>query len=174
MTLVAWLALLAAVAALGLAWKLNSELTTATRRLDRYNKALFDANDAIRQLRAQVEEEQAKTRVALRRLEGDAAIAPDMTIREVLMVHPQAEQVLAGFHLGGCDHCAVEPDETLAQACARNGVDLHALVGNLNGLAQAGRHAPQGAPILVKLPNVALENVALENVALENVALEIE
>ena len=97
----------------------------------------------------------ARARVALRRLEGDAAIAPDMTIREVLLAHPQAEQVLAGFHLGGCDHCAVEPDETLAQACARNGVDLHALVGNLTVLTQAG--AKPGAPQLVKLPNVALE-----------------
>ena len=65
-TLVAWVALLVATLALGFAWKLNAELATAARRLDRYNKALFDANDEIRRLREEVEEETAQTRVALR------------------------------------------------------------------------------------------------------------
>jgi hypothetical protein len=44
-------------------------------------------------------------------------------------------------------------------ACQQNGVDLQALVGNLNlltpSLQQAG--GVPGTPQLVKLPNVALE-----------------
>jgi hybrid cluster-associated redox disulfide protein len=155
MTLVAWLGFVAAVAALGLAWKLNSELATATRRLDRYNKALFDANDEIRKLREQMETETAQLRLAVRQAGGSAVFVPEMTVREVLLAHPQSEQILAGFHLGGCSHCAVEPDETLAAACEEHGVDLQALIGNLNQLA-AGR-SMNGAPQLVKLPNVALE-----------------
>jgi hybrid cluster-associated redox disulfide protein len=161
MTVIAWLALIVAVVALGLVWKLNSELATATRRLDRYNKALFDANDEIRRLREEVEENVASLRVALRQRQGTVAFEPEMTVREALMLHPQAEQVLAGFHLGGCSHCAVEPNETLAEACRQHGVDVQMLVGNLNLLVQAGQdvsaNAANGAPQLVKIPNVALE-----------------
>ncbi len=155
LTIVAWLGLLTAVVALGVAWKLNSELAMASRRLDRYNKALFDANDEIRKLREQLEIETAQLRLAVRQAEGAAVFVPEMTVREVLLAHPQAEQVLAGFHLGGCSHCAVEPDDTLAGACREHGVDLPILIGNLNMLAQ-GQPA-HGAPQLVKLPNVALE-----------------
>jgi hybrid cluster-associated redox disulfide protein len=169
-TIVAWLAVVVAVVALGFVWKLNSELGIATRRLDRYNKALFDANDEIRRLREEVEEEMAAVRVALRQQQGAPAFAPQMTVREALMVHPQAEQVLASFHLGGCSHCAVEPGQKLADACQEHGVDVQKLVGMLNLLApgrQQGesnglyhadaQHAGNGAPQFVKLPNVVLE-----------------
>ena len=164
-TLIAWLALLVAVAALGFAWKLNSELATATRRLDRYNKALFDANDEIRRLREGIEEEMAQMRVALRQQQGAPAFAPEMTMREVLLVHPQAEQVLATFHLGGCSHCSVEPGEKLADACREHGVDVQAVVGNLNLLVPQGQQIAgsglhvngNGTPQLVKIPNVTLE-----------------
>jgi hybrid cluster-associated redox disulfide protein len=165
MTVIAWLALLVAVAALGFAWKLNSELATATRRLDRYNKALFDANDEIRHLSERVEDEIAQMRVALRQQQGAPAFAPEMTVREALLAHPQAEQVLAAFHLGGCSHCAVEPGDKLADACREHGVDVQTVVGNLNLLvsqgqpvAVNGRHGQgNGTPQLVKIPNVALE-----------------
>jgi hypothetical protein len=180
-TMVIWVvvtvALGVAVVALGFVWKLNSELAVATRRLDRYNKALFDANDEIRRLREGVEEELAEVRVALRRQQGTAAFEPQMTVREALLVHPQVEQVLASFHLGGCSHCAVEPGDKLADVCQEHGVELQALMGTLNLLTQGrnqaagsqaeskvsnGSHAmshngEDGAPQWVKLPNVALE-----------------
>jgi len=158
-TIVAWVALVVAAVAMGFVWKLNSELAVATRRLDRYNKAIFDANDEIRRLREGVEDEVAQLRVAVRQQQGNKAFTPEMTVREVLMTHPQAEQVLASFHLGGCSHCAVEPGERLADACQEHGVDVQSLVGNLNLLTQArpSNEGGNGAPQLVKLPNVALE-----------------
>src|SRR4051794_40316050 len=142
-TIVAWVALVIAAVAMGFVWKLNSELAVATRRLDRYNKALFDANDEIRRLREGVEEEVAQLRVALRQQQGSNVFTPEMTVREVLIAHPKAEQVLASFHLGGCSHCAVEPGERLVDACQEHGVDLQALVGNLNLLTQ-GRQSIEG------------------------------
>jgi hybrid cluster-associated redox disulfide protein len=164
MTIVAWVALAVAAIALGFAWKLNSELGTATRRLDRYNKALFDVNDEMRRLRESVEEEMAQMRVALRQAQGATAFAPEMSVREALLVHPQAEQVLASFHLGGCSHCAVEPGDKLADACHEHGVDVQALLQTLNLLTPERSpvmtdvaKAANGAPQLVKLPNVVLE-----------------
>ena len=76
--------MLAAVA-MGFVWKLNSEIAVATRRLDRYNKALFEANEEIRRLREGVEEEIAQLRVAVRQQQGSAIFTPEMTVREVMM-----------------------------------------------------------------------------------------
>jgi hybrid cluster-associated redox disulfide protein len=154
-TIIAWLALLAAIAAGLYAWKLSGELATAARRLDRYNKALFDAGDEIRRLREQVAEETAQLRVQLRMQQGASTFAPEMTVREALLVHPQVEQVLASFHLGGCSHCAVEPEDTLSHAATQHGVNLQALLDNLSLLTVGQPN--QAAPQLVKLPNVVLE-----------------
>jgi len=154
-TIIAWLALGVALAALGYAWKLNQELETAGRRLDRYNKALFDANDETRRLQERLQDETARLRVALRRQTPELAFSSEMSVREALIMHPQTEEVLAGFHMGGCDHCAVEPDETLAQAATHAGVDVQRLVGTLNLLVS--RPSANGEPQRVKLPNVALE-----------------
>ena len=157
LTIVTWLALLTALAALGMVWKLNGELATATRRLDRYNKALFDAADEVRRVRESTLIELAGLRALMRRQTGEAVFTPEMTVREALAIHPQVEQVMAGFHLGGCSHCAVEPDDTLGGICAQHGVDAVMLLSNLNLLVGEPANGHPAAPVLVKLPNVQLE-----------------
>ncbi len=154
-TILPWLALLISIGALGYAWRLQQEIAQAKRRLDRYNRSLFDANDEIRRLREELADTVAELRVeALRPGIGTLAFTPKMTVRETLMVHPQAEQILAGFHLGGCSSCAVEPDETLAQICRDQGRDLTELLRNLNLLLtiEADNNGQRIRPI--KIPNV--------------------
>ena len=51
---ISWLALVIGLVAVAYAWKLQQELHTATRRLDRYNRALFDANDELRKVREEM------------------------------------------------------------------------------------------------------------------------
>ncbi len=48
-----------------------------------------------------------------------------MTMSQVLQAYPGAQRALfARYHIGGCSSCGFQPDETLAQVCARNeGVD---------------------------------------------------
>ncbi len=157
LTMVTWVALLAALVALGLVWKLNGELATATRRLDRYNRALFEAADEIRQVRESTAAELAGLRGLVRRQAGEAVFTPELTVREALATHPQVEQVLAGFHLGGCSHCAVEPDDTLGNVCVQHGLDATVLLSNLNLLVSGPTNGHAAAPVLVKLPNVQLE-----------------
>ncbi len=152
-TFVSVLALLAALAALGGVWKLNGELATARRRLDRYNKALFDAGDRIRELEESLAARTAELRVELRRQSGAAAFTGETTVREAALLHPQAEEVLAAFHLGGCQSCAVEPDASLARICAEKGAPLPRLLEALNSLPMGGRN---GGPERMKLPNVEL------------------
>jgi rhodanese-related sulfurtransferase len=43
-------------------------------------------------------------------------------MQEVLEVFPGAQRALfRRYHIGGCSSCGFQPDETLAQVCARNG-----------------------------------------------------
>lgn len=156
-TIVAGIAFLLALLAVGYAWKMQQELAQVTRRLDRYNRSLFDANDEIRRLREELAVNTAQLRVELMRQTGALHITPEMTVREVQMLHPQAGQVLAGFHLGGCSNCAVEPDDTLAKLSADHNVDMQQLLSSLNLLFSAGQAQNGNGVQLVKLPNVALE-----------------
>lgn len=154
---ISWLALLIGVVAVAYAWKLQQELKAATRRLDRYNRALFDANDAIRTVRDELDATLAQVR-AERHL-PQAAIAqftPQMKVREAMAVHPQAEQILAAFHLGGCDSCAVDATATLADVCREHGRDLAQLLQNLNLLLVTSQQQPNEQPQLLKVPNVEL------------------
>ena len=154
-TLLTWLALLIGIGAFVYTWRLQQEMTRATRRLDRYNRALFDANDEIRRLREELADTLAELRVeALRQDLSTHTFTPKMTVREALMLHPQTEQILAGFHLGGCSSCAVELDETLAQICRDQKRDLTQLLQNLNLLLapQNGNRGERLTP--VKIPNV--------------------
>lgn len=163
MTLVSIAALAAALVALGYAWQLNRELDAARARLDRYNRALFSAEAAIREVRSEVDEVKVHLRHEMQRHEMqrrvDDRFVPTMTVREATLLHPGAAQVLAGFHLGGCDNCAVAPDEMLAALCGRRGVAEEVLLANLNRLldGSATQIETFGAGDSVKFPNVTLE-----------------
>jgi hypothetical protein len=155
-TVLSVLALLVGLIAVAYAWKLNQELNTATRRLDRYNKALFDASDELRRLRAEVAETTAQLRVAIQQSQGEVTFAPTTTVREAQLLHPQAAQILASFHLGGCSSCAIAPDDTLAQVCTEHGQDVGLVINNLNHLMLQGNGHRTSTPQPVKLPNVEL------------------
>lgn len=163
LTLFTILALMIALAALAYALKLQQELGTVTRRLDRYNRALFDAKDELRGLRTDMERTAAELRVAIMRGDNGFHFTPETTVQEAELMHPQVAQVLAGFHMGGCDDCAVAPGDTLAQVCAARNLPVETLLANLNLLVEAddpttgANGKAGGAPVLVRIPNVVLE-----------------
>lgn len=61
---------------------------------------------------------------------------PDMTVGAAMQVHPRAREVFAGFHLGGCSHCAVSEFETIRQICEGYGVPIDMLMGALKSLEE--------------------------------------
>ena len=67
----------------------------------------------------------------------------DMTVGEAMQLHPRAREVFAGFHLGGCAHCAISEFETIRQICEGYGVPVDMLIGSLNSLAELEPVAPQ-------------------------------
>ncbi|MBX3052633.1 MAG: hypothetical protein KF753_14215 [Caldilineaceae bacterium] len=153
------IALLIGLSGLVYAWLVRQDLDKATRRLDRYNRALYDANDQIRKLEERQAATFAELRAAIARSSGTAAFRPAMTVRESYALHPQAQEILAAYHMGGCSSCAVEMDDTLAQVCVNAGIDTEQVIGDLNILLngqQASNGSMQGTQ-RVKLPNLSLE-----------------
>jgi len=63
-----------------------------------------------------------------------AKFTADMTIADAQALHPRAKEVFAGFHLGGCSHCAIAEYETIEQVCSGYGVPIDAILETLNGL----------------------------------------
>jgi hypothetical protein len=80
-----------------------------------------------------------------------------MTVREAYALHPQAQEVLAGYHLGGCSSCAVSLDDRLEEICQRSGIGVNEIVASLNALfASNGKGQPGRESQRVKLPNIEL------------------
>ncbi len=65
----------------------------------------------------------------------DKKFRADMTVAEAQAVHPRAREVFAGFHLGGCAHCAISEFETVGQVCEGYGVPVDQLLESLESLA---------------------------------------
>lgn len=179
MTIVLLIAALAAgIGAAVWAWSLQREVERLTRRLDRYNRALYDMGDELKALREESTAATAELRVAVGRAAGTLRFTPEMTMREAQLVHPQVHQVLKSMHIGGCSGCAVEPEDTLGAVAASKGLPLEQLLGTLNllvpqpvngvqaaanggaangGAANGGAFYSAPAPQFIKLPNVELE-----------------
>jgi hypothetical protein len=154
-TTLAVVALLLAVMGLVYAWTLSQGLAQATRRLDRYNRALFEASEEIRRLREDHAQQLATLRGEVARASGKAVFSHEMTVREIYALHPQAQDVLARFHMGGCSSCAINPDDQLDQLCRASGLGVEDVVGTLNGLLGSNGNSVRNGEIQrVKLPNV--------------------
>ncbi len=152
------IALLLGLAALVYAWMVRQDLDKATGRLDRYNRALYDANDQIRRLEERHAADMAELRAEIARSSGKAAFRPSMTVRESYALHPQAQEILAAYHMGGCSSCAVELDDTVAKVCANAGSDVGQVIKDLN-LLLAGQptNGHTNGIQRVKLPNLTLD-----------------
>ncbi len=149
-----WIALLVAAAALGYAWLSRQSIHQLSSRLDRYNRSLLDTSVELRQLKEELADTRAELRAEILRGQSGPAFRPDLTIREVTALHPQAQEVLASFHIGGCSSCAADPDDTLARVCRSSGADLEQVLLALNSLLAAPASTEDGR---VKLPNVELQ-----------------
>lgn len=126
-------------------------------RLARYNSLLYEAMGKAESLEERLQEEIGGLHTEIRRRAGEIRFTPTMTIAEARAMHPLAQQVLAGFHLGGCASCAVNDTDTIGAACAAHGISQEALLGALNNLATApvsGNGTRAGEAL--RFPNVQL------------------
>lgn len=59
-----------------------------------------------------------------------------MKVKEARAVHSGAETVLSDYHLGECNHCRHNDNDTLEQVCRGYGIPFEELLGKLNQLTQ--------------------------------------
>jgi hypothetical protein len=57
-----------------------------------------------------------------------------MTVGEAIDLHPRARWVISSYQFGGCGHCGVSNEETLAAVAETYAIPLEKLLGELNGL----------------------------------------
>ncbi len=151
-----WVTLVLLVLAVGwslLNWRRWRE---AERSLDTLRSAHYRLTEETHQEIAALQSEIRKLKVDwYRERNGGAVFVPSMTVGEALSLHPDAAEVLAAFHIGGCASCAVSPDVTLDAAAAQSRADLSRLLQSLNALLTEGQ-APVMLDSLQRRANITL------------------
>ena len=118
--------------ALILVWRRQSRIT---KEMSKYQEDLISVRAHVA---ASIKEFQSRPAPIM----GNTQNAPekgdnfnlDMSIGEIIASHPQAQNVLADNHLGGCTSCAVSGEHKLGDAIDEYGIDQNALLTGLNGL----------------------------------------
>jgi hybrid cluster-associated redox disulfide protein len=87
----------------------------------------------------------------MRRQSGAPYFHKDMMIGQALKLHPLAQTVMAGFHLGGCSSCDIKEDHILGAAAKDYGIDLDKLLEALNGLLDGTTVLPSEQVHQIKL-----------------------
>ncbi|HEY7534467.1 MAG TPA: hypothetical protein VH878_00795 [Thermodesulfobacteriota bacterium] len=87
----------------------------------------------------------------MRKQAGAPYFHKDMMIGEALRLHPLAQTVMAGFHLGGCSSCDIKEDHIIAAAAKDYGIDLDKLLESLNGLLDGTTVLPSEQVHQIKL-----------------------
>lgn len=150
-----YIALLLSLAGLGMAWLCHQKNGALREKLSQTNSRIYNLRRENLEIQEKAEKEIMALKFEILKLKGELKVEPQMKIGEILSIHPQAQQVLAGFHLGGCSSCSVDERQSLSEAAAVNGRELEPILVALNTLVtQNGNGAETMKPI--KTPNVQL------------------
>lgn len=139
-----------------MAWRANRKNKELQERIAQTNSRAYSVRREMQEAQAEAEARLLQLKFQLLKLQGELKVVPEMKIAEILAVHPQAEQVLAAFHLGGCSSCAVDPGQSLSEAVAVNGYELEPILVALNTLVAENGYSDPVSPEWLKTPNVQL------------------
>ncbi len=153
-----YIALIVGLAGLLMAWGANRKNKNLQERIAQTNSRIYNLRRELQETVEQAQQEQMKLKFEVLKLQGNLKVAPEMKIGEIMAIHPQAGQVLAGFHLGGCSSCSVDDRQSLAEAAVLNGRELEPILVALNNLITQDSNGSNGAipPERLKMPNVEL------------------
>lgn len=150
-----YIALLLSIAGLGTAWLCHRKNGDLREKLSQTNSRIYNLRRENLEIQEKAEKEIMALKFEILKLKSELKVEPHMKIGEILAIHPQAQQVLAGFHLGGCSSCGVDDRQSLSEAAAVNGRELEPILVALNTLVtQNGNSQASMAPI--KTPNIQL------------------
>ena len=160
MIVLTYAALALGLLAVLLAWRSNRKNKDLNERIAQVNSRVYQLRREMQETQEQAEYDRLKLKFELLKLQGELQVSGQMKIGEIIAVHPQAQQVLAGFHLGGCSSCMLDDNQSLAEAAALNGRELEPILMALNTLvaesSQSNGQLPAEAEPL-KMPNIELK-----------------
>lgn len=143
--------LVLSLGALLVAWRALAHVRAMTARLERLSSTLYETRQEQRQQDRAIQNQVAALDVQMQKMSGDIRFDPDAPLTELFAREPRAQNVLAAFHIGGCADCAVDENESLAEAVRARGADLNKVMTALNTLPANGKHTD------LRVPNVRLE-----------------
>ena len=140
-----------------MAWSANRKNNDLKERISQVNSRVYNLRREMQEAQEKAEQEMMTLKFQLLKAQGELKVTPEMKIGEIVAIHPQAEQVLAGFHLGGCSSCSVDLGQTLAEATAVNGRDISPILVALNNLVvESSNDNGLISPDKLKTPNIQL------------------
>jgi hypothetical protein len=144
-----------AVAALGWGYYQYLQVRQLAERLDNTRNSHYRFSDQVRETEEGLENEIRTLKAQLRARNGGPAFTAETTIGEAVAIDPRVSQVLGGFHIGGCDSCAVSDTDTLAYAAAGNGQEIERVLAALNKLTTTDSNKVM--EMLERKPNVQIQ-----------------
>jgi len=103
-----YVALLLAFIGILMAWGANRKNKDLRERIAQTNSRIYNLRREMQETQEKAEQDRASLKFEILKLQGDLQVTSETKIGEVTAMHPQAQQVLAGFHLGGCSSCFVD------------------------------------------------------------------
>lgn len=155
--MLAYVAITLAAIGLFMAWRANRQNKELRERIAQTNSRVYNLRREIQESQERAGQEVVKLKFELLKLQGDLQVSGEMKIGEILAAHPQAQQVLAGFHIGGCASCMVDEQQSLVEAVVLNGRELEPVLVALNGLLDGANGHDQVLPEQLKTPNVQVQ-----------------
>ena len=148
--------LLISLIAIFMAWQANRKHAHLQRRISELHSRNFQVRREMLEKQEETDRELTKLRFELLKSQGNLQVTAEMTIDEILLIHPLAGQVLGQFHIGGCSSCAVDGSTRLDYALASSGQTAEPVLVALNKLLTDTPSNGNGTPDFLKTPNVEL------------------
>ncbi|NJN98128.1 MAG: hypothetical protein HC875_30610 [Anaerolineales bacterium] len=154
--LLTYIALAIGLIGLFLAWHAGRKNGELQERIAQVNSRVYNLRRELQEAQEKAEQEMIALKFQLLKVQGELKVTPEMKMSEIVAVHPQAQQVLAGFHLGGCSSCSFDPRQSLGEVAAVNGRELEPILVALNGLIVESNGNGAVSPEKLKTPNIQL------------------
>jgi hypothetical protein len=150
-----YVAILLSIIGIVMAWRASRQNNELKERLSQANSRVYNLRREIEEKQTKAEQDLMSLKFELLKVQGNLKVTPETRIGELGQMHPQALQVLAGFHLGGCSSCSVDDRQSLAEAAGVNGRELEPILVALNSLIAEGSNG--AVPVeRLKVPNIQL------------------
>jgi hypothetical protein len=152
-----YIALAVGIIGIFMAWRTGRKNSELQEKIAQVNSRVYKLRQEVQETQEKGEQELLALRFQLLRAQGELKVTPEMKMSEIVAIHPQAEQVLAGFHLGGCSSCSFDPRQSLGEVTAVNGRDIQPILVALNGLVAESSNGNDLVSFeKLKTPNIQL------------------